>query len=165
MKIIVEIAKSNSAWVNHKTLNKHLMKKLITNILNRFANLKTIDRFELSVLFATNQEMLDLNNKFRGKHKTTNILSFPDIELNWQQLVEFKPNQNYMYLGDIAFCYQVIQNEAINKNISFEEHFIHLFVHGILHLIGFDHQDDNDASAMEKLEIDVLKDFAIASPY
>lgn len=165
MKITIEIVKTEVEWNNHKTINKTLMKKLTTNILNRFDNLKLVEEFELSILFASDKELLDLNSQFRGKHIATNVLSFPDIELNWQQLIEFKPNIHYMYLGDIAFAYQLIKTEANLQNKTFDNHFVHLFVHSVLHLLGFDHQKEIEAAAMESLEIDILKDFGIASPY
>jgi probable rRNA maturation factor len=70
-----------------------------------------------------------------------------------------------MYLGDVAFCYSKIKQEAADQNISFKDHFIHLFVHSILHLLGFDHDNEEDADVMESLEVDILKDLFIASPY
>ncbi|KAJ6645140.1 Endoribonuclease YbeY [Pseudolycoriella hygida] len=96
--------------------------------------------------------MLNLNSQFCGKGKATNVLSFPDIELDFRHLLEFTPNLDYMYLGDIAFGYEIIQSEAISQNKSFRDHFMHLLVHSILHLLGFDHQDDEEAIIMENLE-------------
>ena len=70
-----------------------------------------------------------------------------------------------MYLGDIAFGYEVIALEAKNKLISFQDHFKHLVIHAILHLIGYDHIKDKDAQAMESLEIQILEGIGIKSPY
>lgn len=165
MKIIIEIAKDCSSWSEHKEINKNLMKALTVNVMNRFANLKPVKEFELSVLLTNDRGMLKLNDEFRDVPKATNVLSFPDIQLNWQRLLEFKPNLNYMYLGDVAFGYEIVKKEAIDQSKTLLQHYTHLFVHSILHLIGFDHKNDSDAVAMENLEIEVLKDFAISSPY
>ncbi|KAJ6645026.1 Endoribonuclease YbeY, partial [Pseudolycoriella hygida] len=110
-------------------------------------------------------QMLNLNKQFRGEEKATNVLSFPDIELDFRHLLEFIPNLHYMYLGDIAFGYEIITSEAMTQNKTFKDHFIHLLVHGILHLLGFDHQNDEEADVMEKLEAEILNGFAIDSPY
>lgn len=165
MKITVEIAKKDNLWKNHPELNKALMKKLAANILARFEAFAQIKQFEISVLLTHEAEITELNNKFRNQKKATNVLSFPDIELHWQRLLEFRSNLDYMYLGDVAFCYQTISKEALEQCKSFKDHFTHLFVHSVLHLIGFDHIKELDAIVMEDMEIVVLRDFKIASPY
>ena len=165
MKIALEIAKAHKEWDNHKEINKQVIKKAISKTLARFDNLKNVKEYGVSILLTDDEQMEGLNNKFRGNLGATNVLSFPDIELNWQHLLEFTPNVSYMYLGDIAFGYQIIRMEAANQGKSFENHFIHLLVHSALHLVGFDHQDNESANVMENLEIDILKEFAIPSPY
>lgn len=165
MKINIEIIKNYPYWKDHKFITKILLKKVVANIINRYSNLKVVKEFELSLLLTDNGQMLSLNKQFRGKEKATNVLSFPDIELDFRHLLEFTPDIDYMYLGDIAFGYETMYNEAISQNKTFENHFIHLFIHSILHLLGFDHQDDQEADVMERLEIEILNDFAIASPY
>ena len=70
-----------------------------------------------------------------------------------------------MYLGDMAFSYQQLLHEAVEQHKLFEHHFLHLFVHSMFPLLGFDHQKDEDAVIMENLEIQILQDFAINSPY
>ena len=165
MKIIIEISKTCKDWNHHKQLNKKMMANITKKIINRFDNLKQVKIFELSVLLAGNIEILNLNSKFRGEYKTTNVLSFPDIALNWKHILEFKPNLNYMYLGDIAFCYQTITHEATDQHKLFEHHYIHLFVHSVLHLLGFDHQQEEEALAMEEMETQILQEFTINSPY
>jgi probable rRNA maturation factor len=165
MRITLEIATVYKEWAKHKTINKNLIKKVTSKTLARFDNLRNVKEYNVSILLTNDEQMAGLNNKFRGNLGTTNVLSFPDIELNWQHLLEFTPNVSYMYLGDIAFGYQIISVEASSQGKTFENHFIHLIVHSVLHLIGFDHQDDESANVMENLEIDILKDFAISSPY
>ena len=165
MNINVEIIRNHPGWKSHKLLNKRLMKKIIANILNRYKNFRKIENFEISILLTDNNQMLNLNSQFCNKEKVTNVLSFPDKEIDFRHLLEFTSDLDYMYLGDVAFGYEIIQSEAISHNKSFENHFSHLLVHSILHLLGFDHQHDEEANIMESLEIDILKDFAIASPY
>jgi probable rRNA maturation factor len=70
-----------------------------------------------------------------------------------------------MYLGDIAFSYQVIKEEALLKSIDFQDYFKHLLIHAILHLIGYNHENDEEAQIMETIEIEILDSFGIESPY
>lgn len=165
MYLTIEIAKENSDWKECKGINKSLMKKILKVILSRFQYFSQLKEVELSILLSCDNTMQDLNAKFRGKKKPTNVLSFPDTELNPQGLLEFKPDLNYIYLGDIAFSYQTIKNEAISQRKSFHNHFIHLFVHSVLHLIGFDHENEKEAIVMEDLEVEILKGFAIKNVY
>lgn len=111
---------------------------------------------ELSLVFTNDKEMQKLNFKWRHKNKTTNVLSFPCTNTFDQ------PNE---MLGDIVFSYETIKKEAIEKNISFRDHFIHLFVHGFLHLMGYDHQETKEAEQMEQLEINILERLSIQNPY
>ncbi|XVN40296.1 MAG: rRNA maturation RNase YbeY [Rickettsia endosymbiont of Argas persicus] len=171
--INLEIIKNYDKWREHKQINKALVKKIAKNILSRFKSFKEIKQFELSILLTNSEEILTLNKQFRNIEKVTNVLSFPTIELNWQELnsnnisskLEFLNDSEYMHLGDIAFCYDVIYNESCEQDKIFENHFIHLLIHSILHLIGFDHQNDKEANIMESLEIEILSYFGMSSPY
>ncbi|MGX6960763.1 MAG: rRNA maturation RNase YbeY [Rickettsia endosymbiont of Pentastiridius leporinus] len=174
--INVEIIKNYNEWHEHKSINKALIKKVTQKTLSLFNDFSKIKQFELSILLTNNEEILTLNKQFRNIEKATNVLSFPVIELNWQELsfngndnkptfLETLDDSNYMHLGDIAFCYDVIYNESCEQKKTFENHFIHLLVHSILHLIGFDHQNDKEANIMESLEIEILSYFGISSPY
>ena len=165
MKIKIEIAKNCGDWGVHKSINKALMADLTKNVLNRFDNFRQVKKFEVSILLTDDIEMLKLNSNFCKKESITDVLSFPDIEIDSDHILEFKPNLDYMYLGDIAFGYQIIKHESELQDKLFEHHFIHLFVHSILHLIGFNHDNDKEADSMEQLEVDVLKSLAIPSPY
>ncbi len=164
MKINVEIIRNFKEWKNYNFITKVFIKKVVANIINRYNNLNLVHEFELVILLTDNKQMLSLNKQFLGKEKTTNVLSFPDRELDFRHLLEFIPDPHYMYLGDIAFGYEIITHEALSQNKAFKDHFIHLLVHSILHLLGFDHQDDEEAGIMEKLEVEILHDFIIDSP-
>ncbi|MFY9590258.1 rRNA maturation RNase YbeY [Rickettsia endosymbiont of Halotydeus destructor] len=171
--INIEIIKNYKKWQEYKLINKALIKKITYNILQRFNNFANIEQFELSILLTDNPKMLDLNSQFRDKEKATNVLSFPHAELDWRNLhlndLVAKNSKlvgtPYLYLGDIAFGYETIYQEAFEQKKTFENHFIHLLTHSILHLIGFDHQNDEEANIMENLEIKILNYFNISSPY
>ena len=165
MNITIEIAKERGDWDSVKSVNSDMMASILQNIMNRYDNFRVVKEIEVSILFTDNEGITSLNAEFRNVKKPTNVLSFPDLDINWRQLLEFKPNPDYMYLGDIAFGYEKIKQEAEEKSIKFVDHFKHLFIHAILHLIGYDHNDDEEAEIMESLEVEILKDYNIASPY
>lgn len=165
MKIKIDIAKNCKNWSANKSINKLFLAEVAKNILNRFENFKVVKQFEISILLTDNNEMLRLNDTYRKNKKVTNVLSFPDINIDSRCVLEFKPNIHYMYLGDIAFSYQVIMDESKQQDKIFEHHFTHLFVHSVLHLIGFNHEDDKEANYMEQLEVKILESLSIPSPY
>ncbi|HRE32013.1 MAG TPA: rRNA maturation RNase YbeY [Candidatus Berkiella sp.] len=111
---------------------------------------------ELSIKIVDEAEMAMLNFDFRKKQKPTNVLSFPC------QLPE--PMRGDM-LGDIAICAPVVNQEAIAQGKPLFAHFAHMVIHGVLHLLGFDHENDEDATKMEALEVTILKTLGFADPY
>ncbi|MBA2629209.1 MAG: rRNA maturation RNase YbeY [Rickettsiaceae bacterium] len=165
MNIIVEIAQESDEWDNVPYVDESLFSELVSIVLSRYPNFLRVKALELSILLTGAKQMQSLNDKFRRKDKATNVLSFPDLEIDWRKIVEFIPDSDYMYLGDIAFGYEVIALEAKKKMISFQDHFKHLVIHAILHLIGYDHIKDEDAQVMESIEIQILEAIGINSPY
>lgn len=115
---------------------------------------------DLSVLLADNAFVQSLNRKFRGKDKPTNVLSFPQAE--GSAGLVFEPNRP---LGDIAFAFETLVEEARAQDKSFDDHLAHLVAHGVLHLLGYDHETDGQADEMEALERAILKRFNIEDPY
>lgn len=97
-----------------------------------------------------------LNRQYRHQNKPTNVLSFPS---------DLPPEIDLPLLGDIAICVPVVEQEALEQGKPLAHHWAHLFIHGILHLQGFDHQTDDDAEQMEKLEIEILDRLGISNPY
>ena len=110
-----------------------------------------LDR-EIALLFCGDAAIRELNAKFRGKDKPTNVLSFPS-------------GQDKGFLGDIALARETCVAEAAEKNIPLREHAAHLIIHGMLHLIGYDHQSEADAVEMERREAEILRDMGVADPY
>ncbi len=114
------------------------------------------DQLTVNLKLISSKEMIKLNRDFRSKALDTNVLSFPsgkDIQKISGEL------------GDIAMSLPFIQSESQNLNRDLEDHMMHLLAHGILHLLGFDHTEDQDANIMEAQEIKYLKFFKIANPY
>jgi probable rRNA maturation factor len=114
---------------------------------------------DVSVRVVNATEMRQLNNEFREQDKPTNVLSFPAGD------IEGLPSDAQMPLGDIVVCAEVVRSEAMDQGKTVEAHWAHMVVHGTLHLLGFDHENDSDAATMEGLEIKILTDNGIANPY
>ncbi len=110
----------------------------------------------ISVLFAGDKKITELNKHYRNINLPTNILSFPSSN---------KLLKNETFLGDIIFASETIFREVNKDNKNLENHLIHLFIHGVLHLLGYDHETINDAKSMESLEIRILKNLNIDNPY
>lgn len=105
----------------------------------------------VNVLLTDDAAVRDLNAQFRGKDKPTNVLSFPSGD-----------DEEY---GDIALAYETIAKEAAEQGKELAAHSTHLLVHGLLHLLGFDHEQEGEAEAMEALEVKILQQFHIDNPY
>ena len=118
-------------------------------------SISKLDRYSFNLSFLTKAEIQDINKRFAGKNKPTNVLSFPSNE----GLTEER------FLGDIAICSELIVEEAISQGKETQDHLTHIFVHGVLHLLGFDHEEQSSAEQMESLEIRILKKIGVADPY
>jgi probable rRNA maturation factor len=116
---------------------------------------------ELAVMLTDDSGIRTLNNNWRGIDKPTNVLSFPAL----QQEGARKPGDAPPMLGDIAIAYETMRREADEEQKPFDHHLSHLAVHGFLHLIGYDHENDAGADAMESLETEILAQLGVPDPY
>lgn len=110
---------------------------------------------EVAIRIMDEAEMTQLNEQYRGKHGATNVLSFP----------AGTSNAGVELLGDIAICAPVLQREAHTQSKSLEAHFAHLVIHGVLHLLGYDHETEDEARTMEGKEAAILAELGIDDPY
>ncbi len=124
--------------------------------------------WEISVLVCDDARISALNESFRGKAKPTNILSWPAQSLAPASpgMAPPKPKQDAeMFLGDMALAFETVQREADEASLSLTDHVTHLMLHGALHLLGFDHETDEDAQLMENIETTALASIGISNPY
>jgi len=112
--------------------------------------------FEIALMGCDDARIATLNADFRGKPTATNVLSWPASDT---------PPMEAGALGDIAIAFETCQREATEKGISVHHHVTHLLIHGILHLLGYDHISDTEAEEMEALEIKALAKLGISNPY
>ena len=110
--------------------------------------------FSVTLLLTGDDEMRGLNRLWRGKDAPTNVLSFPA-----------DADSDGGFLGDIVLAYETTLSEAKERGISLADHASHLVIHGMLHLLGFDHEDDDDAERMERVERTALASIGVADPY
>ena len=116
---------------------------------------------ELAIMLTDDAGIRTLNQNWRGIDKPTNVLSFPALQPSGPHGPDDAPRM----LGDIAIAFETTRREADEEQKPFDHHLSHLAVHGFLHLIGYDHENDSDAEAMESLETEILAQLGIPDPY
>lgn len=142
-----------------------------------------IQNAELCVRFVDTQEGAQLNSQFRNIDKATNVLSFPAdvtmesaanpaaaspiaaLQIAADPIAAALQDNLPVLLGDLVVCGPVVAAEAVEQGKALTDHAAHLVVHGVLHLLGYDHETDLEAQAMESLEISLLAELDIANPY
>lgn len=110
-------------------------------------------RCEVSVLLCDDARIQELNKKYRQKDKPTNVLSFPQEDLH------------FGHLGDVILSFDTIEKEAREQKKTFSDHVTHLVVHGVLHLLGYDHEEEGEAQRMESQEVVLLEAMGVENPY
>tara|TARA_B100001094_G_scaffold121030_1_gene116805 strand:- start:3051 stop:3506 length:456 start_codon:yes stop_codon:yes gene_type:complete len=145
---------------NFKKLNSPMSENQISKILNRVieaAGLKIEDfeNKELSISCVSEEESKVLNKKYRGKNKPTNVLSFSVNEHLTKNLL----------IGDIILCTEIIKKEAKEYSKNFENRLKHMIIHGFLHLLSFNHEEDHERKKMEELEKIIMNKISAGEPY
>lgn len=116
--------------------------------------------YELLVRIVDKTDSQQLNKRYRHKNRPTNVLSFP-----FEVPDLFKDQQHVNILGDIVVCAPIVADEAEQQHKTYEQHWVHMIVHGVLHLLGYDHIENTDAVVMESLEKDILLNLGYPNPY
>jgi probable rRNA maturation factor len=153
--IAVDIAVEADAW-GEEARWRPLAEKVAAAIAAR-PELIVPDDAELSLVLTDDARIRVLNRDWRDKDVPTNVLSFPAADADDED-----PGP---LLGDVVVAHETTAREAAEEGKTFEDHFTHLLVHGLLHLFGFDHEGDDEAEEMEALETEILAGLGIADPY
>ena len=148
---------SDPRWIDH-LLKSEAKCVMLIDLTVRHLSAQFTNTIEVALLWTDDQTIASLNHRFRGKSGATNILSFPSGELT--ALAEDK-----LFLGDLVLGYETVMSEAKTIGIAVQDHIAHLVLHGLLHLAGFDHLHDDEASEMESLETYLLSEIGIPDPY
>ena len=128
----------------------------LSKVCQDFLNENALEQSELLIRLVSPVEIQVLNKEYRNKNQVTNVLSFQS---------EIPDEVEESILGDVVICVDVVREEALVGDKKFADHLTHMAVHGILHLIGHDHEDTTSANKMEAIEIDFLDKLGISNPY
>lgn len=155
MTVRYDVAINADGWQS-----EHSLRMLVDRVLEATLHALEFDDVdsELSLVFTDDANIRTINAKWRHIDKATNVLSFPAFSIQPGQ----RPGP---ILGDIVIARETVQREAQEENKSFDDHLSHLIVHGLLHLTGYDHQNDEEAEQMESLERKILASLGISDPY
>lgn len=146
----VEIVRQSDGWDGAKISDDLLSQAATAAFVGAKPRIEN-DR-EVAILLTGDAEMQALNRQWRGKDTPTNVLSFPS-------------GGEQGHLGDVVLAYETVEGEAKQQNIAIADHAAHLVVHGMLHLLGYDHEQEDESVKMERLETEILATLGIADPY
>ena len=143
------------SYSNGFVLDKNLEVKL-NKAFEVISAEEDLSQYSINIRIVNDKEMTDLNKQFRKRDTSTNVLSFTNNDIS----KSITGN-----LGDIAINYDFIKRESIEQGKNFDDHIIHMLVHGIYHILGLDHENDKMAEIMEKKEVALLNKLNIRNPY
>ena len=138
-------------------INKAAQTALTAALIPRFAEGRDL---EVSVVLANDDLMQTLNREYREKDKPTNVLTFASLDDE-----EGLPTEGVLNLGDVILSFQTLEQESQEQGKFLLDHVKHMTVHGMLHLLGYDHETEDDATDMETLEIRILEKLGVQNPY
>ena len=151
MSVVVEIVIESPQWATAPGAERTIRRAIEAAVADAGPA-----ETEIGVVLADDERIRELNRVWLGNDKATNVLSFP---------APARPGGGPAFLGDIALAMETIRHESETEEKPFEHHLAHLAVHGVLHLLGFDHERDADAEIMESRERRILADLGIPDPY
>lgn len=154
--ITIDITIEDIEWGEEEVLYDIIEKALTATI--QHCSLDDVVTSELSLLFTDDEHMAKINAQWRNKNKPTNVLSFPAFPIEAGQ----SPGS---MLGDIVIARETVIREAKQEGKSFQDHLTHMIIHGVLHLLGYDHETHEEANQMEMLEREILQKLSIKDPY
>ncbi len=146
-------------------INNEKFEKIITNISKLLVENGYDSEIYLSILLTDNKYIIKINKNFRKKTSPTNIISFPSNDLNYPKSGKNRKLEKLLHFGDIVISLEKVLSESKKENKNFKNHFYHILLHGLLHLLGYDHNDDESAKNMEDLEVSILNSIGIDNPY
>lgn len=158
--VTIDILIESSLWENPQGTDSEAYKALVQSCVDAvWARLKLPQKeTELSLVLTDDASIRAINAEWRNKDKATNVLSFPAFDIA-------PGDAPGPMLGDIIIARETVEREAQEENKSFDQHLHHMIVHGLLHLLGYDHENDEEAEEMEGLEREILHALAIPDPY
>ena len=167
----IEIVVRSTLWGKCRTAQSVVRKAVLAA-----AKAVSTPGAELAIVLGNDSAIKALNRDWRGKNTATNVLSFPAVPVGsaqaagksgkkTSQKTSDKSGPPIPYIGDIVIAYQTTAREAAAEGKPFGHHLAHLAVHGFLHLLGYDHENDRDAEKMESLERRILRRLAVPDPY
>ena len=135
---------------------------LFSNVKKYTSSFLKKKKLNFSILLTNDAEIKEINLKYRNLNKPTNVLSFQSMidKSNY-----FKNMEQEIHLGEIIISMERIFSESKINNVLFKDHFIHIFLHAILHILGYNHEIDSERKKMEKIEISILENLGIKNPY
>ena len=143
------------SYNNDLDIGKELMHKL-NKAFEAISDEENLSDNTINIRIVNDKEMVDLNKQFRRKNSSTNVLSFLNHDISKSMTGD---------LGDIAINYDFIKRESKELGKTFDDHIIHMLIHGIYHILGLDHENDEMAKAMEQKEVALLNKLNIRNPY
>ena len=150
---MIEVEIEDDAWTSSPPDAAAIAERAGQAVLDELEPTDDGEESGVVVLLTSDEAVAELNQRFRGKAGPTNVLSFP------------APANPENHLGDVALAHGVCAREAAEQGKTLDQHLAHLVVHGVLHLLGYDHETDGEAEAMEALERSILESLGVPDPY